>query len=76
LSAEAFIQLLEDAGFINIRVTRRCQIMEQDLCQVLAYARQRVRTSQLMVIPDDDYEAGIQEIERDVGRTGDKEEIK
>jgi SAM-dependent methyltransferase len=73
LPTEAFAQLMEDVGFINIRITRHHQTMEQDLHQFLAYARQRFRTSQLMVIPDDDYEAGIQEIERDVGRAGDKE---
>jgi ubiquinone/menaquinone biosynthesis C-methylase UbiE len=68
---EVFARRLEGAGFVNIRVTRRHQTEEQSLDQFLAYARQRFRTSQLMVIPDDDYDAGIREIERDIGKAGD-----
>lgn len=66
-----FAQHMESVGFVNVRVTRRRRIMEQDLRQFLAYARQRFRTSHLMVISDDDYDAGIQEIKRDVDRAGD-----
>jgi hypothetical protein len=72
LPTEAFTRLMEDVGFINIRITRHHQIMEQDLHQFLTYARQRFRTSQLMAISDDAYDAGIQEIKRDIGKARDK----
>ena len=72
LPTEAFARLMEDASLINIRVTSRRQIVEKDLEQFLEYASQRFRTSQLMAISDDDYDAGIREIERDIRKAGDK----
>jgi SAM-dependent methyltransferase len=71
LPTEAFAQLMERAGFTNIRVTSHHHTPERDLHQFLEYASQRFRTSQLIAIPDAAYEAGIREIKRDIGKAGD-----
>lgn len=59
LPIEELVSLLRAAGFININVDRQYRNEKVSLGEFLAYASRRYHTSQLMVISDRDYQAGI-----------------
>jgi len=70
LPVEELVALLEEAGFINIRVDHQYRCDKAELSQFLAYASRRYRTSQLMVISDGDYQAGITQLKSDLIDSG------
>lgn len=59
LPIEDLVNRMEATGFSNIQVNRQYRQEQLDLGQFLEYASQRYRTSQLVAIPDTDYEAGV-----------------
>jgi ubiquinone/menaquinone biosynthesis C-methylase UbiE len=68
LEREQLIFLLESAGFRGIHVERQTSNSDEPMEKFLEYARQRYRTSQLMVITDREYDQGLSRLEREVGR--------
>jgi ubiquinone/menaquinone biosynthesis C-methylase UbiE len=62
LPVDSFVALMQRVGFSLIKVERRRQGAEVDLGEFLGYAAARFRTSQLLAIPDADYEAGLRQI--------------
>ena len=58
------------AGFADVQLTRQAKRTQESPTRFLAYARQRHRISQLLAISDEDYEAGIQRLERQIGQEG------
>ncbi len=59
LTIEALSEKLTDAGFRNLGVNKQIRQENEDLAHFLAYASHRYRTSQLMAIPDQEYDASI-----------------
>lgn len=59
LPVENLTASLEAAGLVNVRFTRELQHTTEKLGQVLEYALSRHRTSQLLAIEDEAYDAGI-----------------
>ena len=59
LPADAFADLMREAGFVDVRIERRARAETRDLAELLAYVSERHRTSQLMVIADDAYRDGL-----------------
>lgn len=57
---------LQETGFENIRVERQHTWKGARLDEFLIYASQRHRTSQLMVIPVEEYEKGINAIKQSI----------
>jgi ubiquinone/menaquinone biosynthesis C-methylase UbiE len=70
IPAETFKQLLQSTGFVRIQVDRQSQEKPQPLGEFLAYASTRYRTSQLMAIPDQEYQAGIRRLQTEVETIG------
>lgn len=68
--AERLAVLLTGAGFVNARYSRSAGVRTDTIEDVLDYASSRWRTSQLTAISDDAYDAGLERIRADVGRTG------
>jgi len=64
--AETIVSRLEQAGFTNIQISRQHQQYTETLKSILAYCVQRHRTSQLIVIPDNEYQAGLDSIRSDI----------
>ena len=60
--------LMEKVGFCNIRVKYQHRHREVNLNEFLTYASERHRTSQLMVIEQSDYDAGIAELKERVAQ--------
>ncbi|MCI0564237.1 MAG: hypothetical protein MN733_37665, partial [Nitrososphaera sp.] len=60
---DSFISLLEETGFTGVQVTRNHLARQEKLSDFQQYASQRYRTSQLMAISDEAYQAGLQRIE-------------
>jgi SAM-dependent methyltransferase len=56
--------LLCESGFVDVRAMRDQRPGREALRQFLAYARQRHRLSQLLVLSDSDYCAGLNRIQR------------
>ncbi len=61
---------MEKTGFCNVRVKYQHNRSEENLGNFLNYASQRHRTSQLMVIGQSDYHAGIAELKERVVKLG------
>jgi SAM-dependent methyltransferase len=68
--ATELVARLEDAGFSNIQGRRDHQSPRVTLRECLEYASRRHRTSQLIVISDQDYEAGIARIAQAIEQAG------
>jgi ubiquinone/menaquinone biosynthesis C-methylase UbiE len=66
LPVERFVAVMRAAGFVNVRAHRECHWPREALQDFLAYASQRHRTSQCMVISDADYHAGLQRLEQSI----------
>ena len=62
LPGDRIVTLLRESGFVNVQVVRDQRPGREDLRQFLAYARQRHRLSQLLVLSDSDYRAGVNRI--------------
>jgi ubiquinone/menaquinone biosynthesis C-methylase UbiE len=70
LPVDEIIAMMARAGFCNMHVDRQYRQDKEDAKEFLRYASQRHRTSQLMVIQDRDYEAGIARLGRMVEDSG------
>ncbi|HZO32536.1 MAG TPA: methyltransferase domain-containing protein [Chloroflexota bacterium] len=70
---EALAELMQETGFVDVRIERQARIQRQDLAEFLAYVADRHRTSQLMVISVEAYRAGLVRLRRDVDAAGDGE---
>jgi ubiquinone/menaquinone biosynthesis C-methylase UbiE len=66
LPVERFVAVMRAAGFANVRAHRDYHWTREALQDFLAYASQRHRASQYMVIADVDYQAGLQRLEQDI----------
>jgi ubiquinone/menaquinone biosynthesis C-methylase UbiE len=64
LPVERFVTVMRAAGFVNVHAHREYHCTREALQDFLAYASQRHRTSQCMVISDADYHAGLQRLEQ------------
>lgn len=64
LPVERFVAVMRAAGFVNVHTHREYHCTREALQDFLAYASQRHRTSQCMVISDADYHAGLQRLEQ------------
>jgi len=62
--------LMEKTGFYNIRVKHQHRHTKEKLSDFLNYASQRHRTSQLMAIRGDEYEAGVAMLKASVQQLG------
>ena len=62
--------LMQESGFFNIRVRYEHNHNEENLSDFLKYASHRYRTSQLIAIQDEDYEAGITNINAAIKKSG------
>jgi SAM-dependent methyltransferase len=70
LPLEALIDLVIEAGFNRVMVDLDHFSMEEDLAQFAATARQRHYSSQLLIIADADYQAGLSRLEADLRQAG------
>ena len=70
LPLENFALALEQAGFVNVGFRRDHQLRRETLGGCLDYASQRFRTSQLMVISDEEYMQGVARLRDEVQRFG------
>ena len=70
LPLEALIDLLIEAGFNRVMVDLDHFSTEEDLAQFAATARQRQYSSQLLIIADTDYQAGLSRLEADLRQAG------
>jgi ubiquinone/menaquinone biosynthesis C-methylase UbiE len=61
---------MERTGFGNVQVERERREKQEDLTDFFEYAKQRYRTSQLMVISDKDYQDGLAQINRELVENG------
>lgn len=66
LTVEKFTDMMREVGFTSIQVQHQHQPGKQTLKDFLEFASLRPRTSQLMVISDDDYNAGLAAIQADI----------
>ena len=66
LPAETFAQHMQEAGFQNVHFQRTRRDTQENPSNFLKFASQRFRASQLMAIPDDAYEAGLEHIEANI----------
>ncbi len=64
LPKEELQSLLQKTGFANVRMELLPRASERPLQAFAENARQRVHTSQLVTISDEDYHAGLAQIER------------
>lgn len=70
LPVEELTALMQKTGFCDLRVKYKPERREEKLKDFLAYASQRHRTSQLIAIPDHDYEAGVAKLTANVASLG------
>lgn len=75
LPVEELTTLMVQTAFCDIRVSYRHSFSEEKLNDFLEYASQRHRTSQLMAIDDDEYEAGIARLKANVTKLGNNASI-
>jgi hypothetical protein len=66
---------MKQTGFCDICVSYQHSANEEKLNDFLKYASQRHRTSQLMAIQDDEYEAGIAMLKAKVAELGNNASI-
>lgn len=67
--------LMQETGFYNIRVRNEHNHSEESLSDFLKYASHRHRTSQMIAIQDEDYEAGIANLNSDITKSGNDSRI-
>jgi ubiquinone/menaquinone biosynthesis C-methylase UbiE len=70
LPAEIFEHRLHSTGFVQVRVDRQSRADLQSLVGFLEYANSRHRTSQLIAIPDEDYQTGIRRLQAEIDKRG------
>jgi ubiquinone/menaquinone biosynthesis C-methylase UbiE len=70
MTAESFVDRMQDTGFVNTMVRRAHRIEKLCLGEFHEYVSQRHRTSQLMVISDQSYEEGLGALQEDIRRYG------
>jgi ubiquinone/menaquinone biosynthesis C-methylase UbiE len=70
LPTEALVELMRQVGFINVAVDLNHTPYEQDLRQFLETVRRRDTCSQLITIPDVDYQTGLQRLEMELRQAG------
>ncbi len=70
IPAETFKKLLRAIGFSQIKIDRKNRETQERLGEFLQYASSRHRTSQLIAIPDEDYQAGLRQLREDVATRG------
>jgi SAM-dependent methyltransferase len=70
VQVEQFATLMRNAGFRDIQIGRDDLSRPEELDDFLAFASARHRASQLMAIPDADYEAGIRRIRETLSASG------
>lgn len=70
LPVDQLMALMQRLGFWNIDAKYKHSRNEENLGDFLKYASGRHRTSQLMVIPDADYQKGLSTLREDVKRLG------
>lgn len=70
LPVDQITDLMERAGFCNVRVKYQHSHRTENLNDFLNYASQRHRTSQLMAIGQNDYDRGIAELKERVAQLG------
>lgn len=75
LPAERFIELMEEVGFTHIQATRHQRAITEKLSEFLEYVSQRFRTSQLMMIRDSDYEAGLADLRHALRVLGERAQV-
>ena len=68
LPVERFVAIMRAAGFVNVRAHREFHGTREALQDFFAYASQRHRASQCMVISDADYHAGLQRLEQVIAK--------
>jgi SAM-dependent methyltransferase len=73
IPADSLADLMRAAGFEDMQVERRHWHQAEDLVSALAYASDRYRTSQLMVISDAAYQAGLNRLRRACATAADDE---
>jgi ubiquinone/menaquinone biosynthesis C-methylase UbiE len=70
IQAEMFNRRLHSVGFRQIQIDRQSRETQERLGEFFQYASSRHRTSQLIAIHDDDYQAGLRKLQRDVAALG------
>lgn len=75
IPAELMEQWSQSIGFVHIQVIRQSHENPQRLGEFLSYASTRYRTSQLIAIPDEDYQAGIRSLQKEIELKGPEAEI-
>ena len=70
LPVDKLTALMQQAGFCNIYVEHKYSQSEENLNEFLKYASQRHRTSQLMAIQENHYDAGIAKLRETVAQRG------
>src|SRR5262245_31969475 len=68
LAPASLVSLLQDAGFTHVVADSRDLSKDQDLGEFLASVSQRHSASQLMALPDKDYEAGLDAVREAIAR--------
>jgi ubiquinone/menaquinone biosynthesis C-methylase UbiE len=66
LVSDAMVALLQQIGFVQIRCARQQTHTMQDLQEFLAVVQRRDTCSQLLMIPERAYQAGLRQIEADL----------
>ena len=69
LPTDRFVDLMTDAGFGQVRVSRVDLSRDERLDQFFGYVSERHRASQLMAISDAAYQRGIQRVEAAVAKS-------
>ena len=70
LPVDQLTTLMQKTGFTNIHVRYKHSRSEENLNDFLNYASQRHRTSQLIAIPDSDYEEAVTKLRECIGNLG------
>jgi SAM-dependent methyltransferase len=70
LPGEAFAESMREAGFVHVRIDRQARRRREDLVAFAEYVSGRHRTSQLMVISDAEYQAGLARLRQDLAAAG------
>ena len=70
LSREALLELAHQVGFRPVAIEIENMTFEQDLGELVDTVRRRDTCSQLLTISDADYQAGMQQLERELEAAG------
>ena len=69
LSPDELIGLIKDTGFKNVGLEFEDAFFVQTISEFYNYTKKRDVISQLMTISDEDYEKGIERIEKDLNQS-------